>query len=150
MRSHAGRESWVKKQTVKTKSKTRFSLNASLLVHGLLKAGSKDTSLCELALLVSLQDRDFSQETNVVNTGDTFRPHSIDNSDACNSAPDMMAASASTGEPGGRKNSPIREYGAARTASNLVSIVQRRFVRMNEAHDRIRAELLARYPSREG
>jgi hypothetical protein len=85
-----------------------------------------------------------------MNTGDTFRPQSTDNSDVGNLAPDLIAASASTGEPAGQKNSGVREYAAARTASNLCSIVERRFMRMNEAHDRIRAELLARYPPREG
>jgi hypothetical protein len=39
----------------------------------------------------------------------------------------------------------VRNY-ATRTAANLPSIVERRFRRMSEAHDRIRTELLARHP----
>jgi hypothetical protein len=42
----------------------------------------------------------------------------------------------------------VRNY-AMRTATNLRSIVERRFRRMSEAHDRIRTELLARHPPHE-
>jgi hypothetical protein len=42
-------------------------------------------------------------------------------------------------------DSVVRKY-ATRTAANLRSIVERRFRRMSEAHDRIRSELLARHP----
>lgn len=51
-------------------------------------------------------------------------------------------ASLSKGPSTGRKDSPVRGY-AARTAANLRSIVERRFMRMSETHDRIRTELLA-------
>ena len=47
-----------------------------------------------------------------------------------------------------RQHSVVRVY-ATRTAANLRSIVERRFRRMSEAHDRIRTELLARDPPHE-
>ena len=46
------------------------------------------------------------------------------------------------------RHSVVRVY-ATRTAANLRSIVERRFRRMSEAHDRIRTELLARDPPHE-
>lgn len=54
-------------------------------------------------------------------------------------------ASLSTARSTGRKDSSARGY-ATRTAANLRSIVERRFMRMSQTHDRIRTELLARHP----
>ena len=45
-----------------------------------------------------------------------------------------------------RKHSSVRVY-ATRTSANLRAIVERRFKRMSEAHDRIRTELLAAHSS---
>ena len=47
-------------------------------------------------------------------------------------------------QSGEANDSVVRKY-ATRTAANLRSIVERRFKRMSEAHDRIRTELLARH-----
>jgi hypothetical protein len=47
---------------------------------------------------------------------------------------------------GKAQDSVVRKY-ATRTAANLRSIVERRFRRMSEAHDRIRAELLSAHSS---
>jgi hypothetical protein len=44
------------------------------------------------------------------------------------------------------KHSSVRVY-ATRTSANLRSIVERRFKRMSEAHDRIRTKLLAAHLS---
>jgi hypothetical protein len=55
-------------------------------------------------------------------------------------------ASRSGGRSTRGKTSPVRDY-ATRTAASLRSIVERRYMRMNEAHDRIRTELLASHLS---
>jgi hypothetical protein len=80
-----------------------------------------------------------------MNIGDTLSPILRVDTQMAEPVDDLMSpyASVSTARSTGRKGSAIR-----RTAANLRSIVERRFMRMSEAHDRIRTELLARHPPR--
>lgn len=82
-----------------------------------------------------------------MNIGETFSPSSTVDTQMAEPVNDLMSpyASVSTARPNGRKDSAVRQY-ASKTAANLRSIVERRFMRMSEAHDRIRTELLARHP----
>jgi hypothetical protein len=80
-----------------------------------------------------------------MNTNDTLAlSHSLNTpiGDASN-----PLVSARDTQPREANNSVVRKY-ATRTAANLRSIVERRFRRMSEAHDRIRTELLQRHPPR--
>ena len=85
-----------------------------------------------------------AQETDAMNIGDTHSPSSrgetkiVEATDGLTNAHSTLSTRRSTG----RKDSSGKGY-AARTARNLRSIVERRFKRMSEAHDRIRTELLA-------
>jgi len=83
-----------------------------------------------------------------MNIGDTLSPSKPSDTpigDATNGLTNAYA-SLSTAQSTGRKDSGVREY-ATRTATNLRSIVELRFMRMSEAHDRIRTELLASHSS---
>ena len=75
-----------------------------------------------------------------MNIGDIFSPSSTGDTpigEATDGLPNAYTSPSS-----GSKDSAVRDY-ASRTAANLRSIVERRFSRMNEAHDRIRTKLLA-------
>ena len=82
------------------------------------------------------------------NIRDTFLPGKTSDTQIGDSTDRQMNgyASSSTPRSTGRKDSAMRDY-ATRTATNLRSIVERRFMRMSEAHDRIRNELLASHSS---
>ncbi|MGI9068095.1 MAG: hypothetical protein ACR2HX_17040 [Pyrinomonadaceae bacterium] len=82
-----------------------------------------------------------------MNIGDSLSPSSTVDTQMAEPVTDLMSpyASVSTERSTGRKDSAVRQY-ATRTAANLRSIVERQFMRMSEAHDRIRTELLARHP----
>lgn len=81
-----------------------------------------------------------------MNIGDTHSPSLrgetkiVEATDGLTNAHSSLSTAQSTGRKDGRGY-------AARTARNLRSIVERRFKRMSEAHDRIRAELLASHSS---
>jgi len=79
-----------------------------------------------------------------MNMGETSSPSSMGETRIVEAADGLRNAytSLSTASPTGREDSSAESYGA-RTARNLRSIVERRFKRMSEAHDRIRTKLLA-------
>jgi hypothetical protein len=83
-----------------------------------------------------------------MNTCDTLALGAVLNTPA-GEAPSSLANSRETRsrqQSTKRKDSVGRAY-LTRTASDLRSIVERRFMRMSETHDRIRTELLGRYPT---
>ena len=82
----------------------------------------------------------------MLNIGDTFLPKKPSHTQIGDATDPLMNgyASPSISRSAGRKDSAIRDY-ATRTATNLRSTVERRFMRMSEAHDRIRTELLTSY-----
>ncbi len=92
--------------------------------------------------------RGYAQETDAMNIGDTFTPSSTGDTQIGDATDGLRNAytSRSTSRWTGRKDSAVRKY-ATRTAANLRAIVERRFMRMSEAHDRIRTELLASHSS---
>lgn len=75
-----------------------------------------------------------------MNIGDTFSPRDFQISDAADHLINGYASPSSPRSTRG-KDSAVRDH-ATRTATNLRSIVEGRFMRMSEAHDRIRTELL--------
>ena len=83
-----------------------------------------------------------------MNIGDTFSTSKPSDTPIGDVTEDLTNtyASLSTAQSTGRKDSGVREY-ATRTATSLRSIVERRFMRMSEAHDRIRTELLTFHSS---
>ena len=83
-----------------------------------------------------------------MNIGDTFLPSKPSDTQTGDASDHLMNGYASPSSPRstGRNDSAIKDY-ATRTASNLRSIVERRFMRMSEAHDRIRTELLTSHSS---
>lgn len=78
-----------------------------------------------------------------MNIGETFSPGSTGDTQIGDAGDGLnnTYASLSSEPPSRRKDSAVRGY-ATRTAANLRSIVERRFMRMSQAHDRIRTELL--------
>ncbi len=84
----------------------------------------------------------------MLNIRDTFLPSKTSDTQVGQGTDRLMNgyASPSTPRSTDRKDSAVRDY-ATRTATNLRSIVERRFMRMSEAHDRIRRELLASHSS---
>ena len=80
-----------------------------------------------------------------MNIGSTFLPSKRSNTQIGDATDDLTNGYASP-STAGEKDSAVREY-ANRTATNLRSLVERRFMRMSEAHDRIRTELLASHSS---
>lgn len=83
-----------------------------------------------------------------MNIGDTPSPRSLGETKIVDATDGLTNAYTSLSKAGsnGRKGSSGSGY-AARTARNLRSIVERRFKRMSEAHDRIRTKLLASHSS---
>jgi len=84
----------------------------------------------------------------MLNIGDTFFPNKPSHREIGGANDPLINGYATPSSPRstGRKDSAVRGY-ATRTATNLRSIVERRFMRMSEAHDRIRRELLASHSS---
>jgi hypothetical protein len=80
-----------------------------------------------------------------MNNADAFFPSLTNDTEIGDAGDGLTHASLSTARSTGRKDSSAREY-ATRTAANLRSIVERRFMRMIQTHDRIRTESLARHP----
>ena len=82
-----------------------------------------------------------------MNIDDAFSPSTAADTqigDATDDLRDAYASPSSARSTG--RDSAVRDY-ATRTATNLRSTVERRFMRMSEAHDRIRTELLASHSS---
>ena len=84
----------------------------------------------------------------MLKTRDTFLPSKMSYTQIGGGTDHPMNGYASPSTPRStrRKDSAVRDY-ANRTATNLRSIVERRFMRMSEAHDRIRTELLTSHSS---
>ena len=84
----------------------------------------------------------------MLDIGDTFLPNKASDTQIGDASDPVMNAYASRASQRstGRKDLAVRDY-ATRTATNLRSTVERRFMRMSEAHDRIRTELLTSYSS---
>jgi hypothetical protein len=80
------------------------------------------------------------------NIGDTFMLGKPDDTQIGDAPDHLRNGYASIPRLAGRKDSALRDY-ASRTATNLRSIVERRFMRMSEAHDRIRTQLLTSHSS---
>ena len=90
----------------------------------------------------------YAQETDATNFGDTLSPGTPGETQIGDTSDGLTNAYASPSGPTstGGQDSAVRDY-ATRTATNLRSTVERRFMRMSEAHDRIRTELLASHSS---
>src|SRR5216683_1365508 len=90
----------------------------------------------------------YAEETGAMNIGDTFSESKSSATKISDGTDDLTNgyASPSNQRSTGRKDSEVKDY-STRTATNLRSIVEHRFMRMSRAHDRIRTELLGSHSS---
>jgi len=84
----------------------------------------------------------------MLNIGDTLLPSKPSDTQIADATDHLMNGYAAPSSPRstGQMDSLGKDY-ATGTARNLRSIVEGRFMRMSEAHDRIRTELLTSHPS---